>query len=122
MEIMMTSQTRLLGAALLFALASLPVSAGGPVTPVEEPMIAPIADVQDWQGLHFGIAASRPNGDNFFAERGESAASNPDDFSGTFPTVSAGYDWQRGNLVYGVALAISSGEITANPTTSVNFF
>jgi outer membrane immunogenic protein len=71
----------------------------------------------DWQGLHFGIAAARPSGDNFWAERSLGAESAPGDWSGSLPTLSAGYDFQRGKLVYGVTLAVSGGDMTANPVS-----
>ena len=39
----------------------------------------------------------------------------PDDWSGNLSTLSLGYDWQRGKLVYGVTLAVSNGDLVAMP-------
>lgn len=111
----------LLATAFAAALVVQPVFAGGPVTTPDEPPVAVDVAAQDWSGLHFGIAAARPNGSNFWAERSVPAQSAAGDFSGTLSTVSAGYDWQRGNLVYGVALSISGGDIVANPVSGGGF-
>ncbi len=111
----------LLAATFAAALFVQPVFAGGPVATADEPPVAADVVTPDWSGLHFGLAAARPNGDNAWAERGVGAASAAGDWSGTVPTLSLGYDWQRGKLVYGVALALSGGDITANPTSGGAF-
>lgn len=112
----------LLAATIAAALVVQPVLAGGPVATADEPPVAADVAASDWSGLHFGLAAARPNGDNAWAERGSGGVSTAGDWSGTLPTLSLGYDWQRGKLVYGVALALSGGDITANPTASASFF
>lgn len=117
----MTMKTTLLAASLAATLAVQPVLAGGPVAAADEPSVAADAVTPDWSGLHLGLAAARPNGDNAWAERGAGVQSDPGDFSGTLPTLSAGYDWQRGNLVYGVTLSISGGDISANPVSGGGF-
>jgi outer membrane immunogenic protein len=117
----MTAKIRLLTATLFAIAGSLPVMAGGPIAIAEEPTVAAEAEVQDWKGLHFGLVAAKPYGESFWAERRFSAQSTPDDFSGTLPTLSAGYDWQRGKLVYGVTLGVSTGEMTAQPTNGSGF-
>lgn len=111
----------LLAAAIASTLALQPALAGGPVATSEEPPVAAAVTEADWNGLHFGLAAARPNGDNAWAERSVGAVSAAGDWSGTLPTLSLGYDWQRGKLVYGVTLAVSGGETTANPTTGGGF-
>jgi len=107
--------------ATLLATTCLPAFAAGPEAIVEESSIAALPEAQSWQGLHFGIAASIPNGDNFWGERGSSRESSADDYSGTLPTISAGHDWQNGGLVYGVKLFVSGGDLTAEPFDSAEF-
>jgi outer membrane immunogenic protein len=102
-------------------MGALPAFAGGPTVTVDEPAAAVAEVVQDWKGLHFGLAAARPNGENFWVDGSTSLGSEPGDFSGSLPTVSAGYDWQRGQLVYGVTLTVSGGDVTAEPATTVSF-
>ena len=73
----------------------------------------------DWSGFHLGLGSMRGDGENFWAERGIPAASFAADLSGNLTTLSAGYDWQHGNMVFGVSLAMSSGEVVANVTSGV---
>jgi outer membrane immunogenic protein len=115
------AKTALIAAAFCATLNASPTFAGGPVAVADEAPVAVSPVMADWSGLHFGIAASRPNGDNAWAERGAGAVSVAGDWSGTLPTLSLGYDWQRGSLVYGVTLARSGGNLTANPTTGSGF-
>ena len=110
----MIMHSKLLTAAFALALGTIPALAGGPTLAAGEP--APADAVSDWQGLHFGISAARPNGDNFWVtgfEYDDDTA--PADWSGNLSTLSLGYDWQRGKLVYGVTLAVSSGDLVAEP-------
>ena len=115
----MIMHSKLLTAAFALALGTIPALAGGPTLAAGEP--APADAVSDWQGLHFGISTARPNGDNFWAERGIPSETAAGDWSGTLPTFSLGYDWQRGKLVFGVTLAVSSGDLMAEPTTGGGF-
>ncbi len=106
------------------ALQPLPLPVGPTVVVEETPLteaMAPAVTVADWQGLHFGIAAGRPTGDNFWAAPGVGAESTPGDWSGTMTSLSAGYDWQRGRLIYGLTLAVSGNGIDASPTYSETF-
>ena len=113
------------GTVLSITSLTAPALAGGPTVVVEETPLtdamAPAVTVADWQGLHFGIAAGRPTGDNFWAAPGVGAESTPGDWSGTMTSLSAGYDWQRGRLIYGLTLAVSGNGIDASPTYSETF-
>lgn len=109
-------------AVALSALAVFPAAAGGPTTmTAEQPVVSAPAVAVDWQGLHFGIAAQRPSGDNFWAERSIPVASAAGNWAGTTPSLSLGYDLQRGKMVYGMVLSISSGDFQAIPTTGGGF-
>lgn len=114
-------KSTLLATSLAATLVLQPAFAGGPVATADEPPVAADVATVDWSGLHFGLSAARPNGDNAWAERSVGAVSAAGDWSGTMPTLSLGYDWQRGKLVYGVALGLSGGDITANPSTGGGF-
>lgn len=90
--------------------------AGGPVEGVEEPPVglAPLAD-RDWQGFYVGLSLGKPTGDNVFGRSDLDIWSTPADWSGTPAALKAGHDWQRGRLVYGLALDLYLGKIS-NPT------
>ena len=100
------------------AVSGLPAAAGGPVLVVEEaPVAAPAPAVPDWQGPYVGFAIGKPTGDNVFGRSDLDIWSTPTDWSGRPASLKAGYDWQRGRLVFGVALDVYFGEIS-NPTTN----
>lgn len=95
--------------------------AGGPIVVADDAPVAAAPEAIDWSGLRLGIAFGKPSGENFWAERGVPVESNAGDWSGTMPSVSVGYDWQRGNLVYGAVLSVHGGDMSANPTTGNGF-
>lgn len=117
--------SRLLAPTLLVALAcaTAPAQAGGPASIADEAPIEPtlVAEAEDWTGLHFGVAIAKPFGDNTYAERSVPAESAAGDWSGNLPTLSLGHDWQRGGLVYGVAISVAGGDMTAVPSTGGGF-
>ena len=106
-------------ASLVLAMTALPCAAGGSVEPVADD--APPHAVADWSGAYLGLSLSRGGGDSFWAERGANADSTPGDWSGTLPGLSGGYDWQRGNLVFGVGLNYSAGKLSQISTGSAQF-
>lgn len=115
--------SRLLAPTLLVALtcATAPARAGGPASIPGEAPVEPTLASEDWTGLHFGIAIAKPRGDNAYGERSGPVESIPGDWSGNLPTLSLGHDWQRGGLVYGVALSVAGGDTSAVPTPSGGF-
>lgn len=73
-----------------------------------EPMMAPMAEAApapfDWSGFYVGLSAGKTTGDNTYLDGGspyESADLDGQSFGGF-----AGYNFQRGNLVYGLELAL----------------
>lgn len=113
--------SRMLATVASAALIAGVAHAGGPTVVADDAPVAAAPEAIDWSGLRLGIAFSKPTGDNFWAERSLSAESSADDWSGTMPSVSVGYDWQHGNLVYGAVLSVHGGDMNANPTTGSIF-
>lgn len=76
-----------------------------------EPMVAPVAVVApapyDWSGFYVGLSAGRASGD--FTYYGEGYGSDPFDLEdGDSLGGFAGYNFQRGNWVYGLELAMQN--------------
>ena len=117
----MKMKTTLLAATLAATLAVQPVLAGGPVATADEPPVAGDVVTPDWSGPYVGISLSFPTGDNTFTERGVDAEATPGDWEGTSYALTGGYDWQRNNLIYGVALDLGFGSIDASGTTSTEY-
>jgi outer membrane immunogenic protein len=112
----MNRLTALLGVTLGLAATGLPAWAGGPVLVIDEAFAgAAAAPVRDWQGPYLGIAIGKPTGDNVFGRSDLDIWSTPADWSGTPTSVKAGYDWQRGRMVFGVVIEATVGDIS-NPT------
>ncbi len=107
--------------ALVAGLLATPAIAGGPViVPVEpEPVPAApmMAEAYDWTGVYVGLFGTSVSGTNTWVDNSPSTA-NPGDWSGTLPGVELGYDWQRGHLVLGLGLAVTSGNFDATGTTN----
>lgn len=96
--------------------------AGGPTSPEPEAEIAPAAalpvDAQ-WTGFYLGLGGTRADGENNWSERGGPSTASSGDLTGTLTTFSAGHDWQRGNLVFGVGISASTGDARADVTSGV---
>lgn len=106
---------------LVAGLALSPAWAGGPAIVEAEPLPEmPVSAGADWQGLRFGLAAAIPSGDNRHNTI-SGGGTTPGDWSGTTPVLSVGYDWQRGNLVYGAVFSLSAGEIDAVSVSTGSF-
>ncbi len=119
----MFKSTLLSSAALLVAMSST-AFAGGYVAPVvAQPVIVPVVQVHDWSGAYAGLKFGKSSGDwewNSGAEFGPIDSANA---YGGF----AGYNMQRGNLVYGVEAGVTKSDVTVvapGPTTfdADNFF
>ena len=100
---------------VLGLIAALPCLAGGPIVLAADPPPVVTASARDWQGAYVGLGLGKPTGDNTFGRSDLDIWSAPADWSGTPLSLRVGYDWQRGRLVYGVALDLAFGELT-NPT------
>lgn len=112
--------TPLAGAALALTALTTAALAGGPTTAVEETPVAaaPAPAAADWSGFYTGLAFAKPFGDNFWAG-GILGDTTTEDWGGSMTTLSVGRDWQRGNLVYGLALSYGAGEYIAHPETDL---
>lgn len=114
-------------ASCLVALLSTSTLAGGPTATVDEtPVIAaaPAAEGPDWNGFRIGLSAAMPSGDvvwhtDTFNGGGDS---NPADWSGTQGRIALGYDIQRGRMVYGVEIAQTSGDMSADIGSDNTYF
>lgn len=104
-------------AALVFSFA-LSASAGGlapaEVEPAVVPAAAPPVPVTDWSGFYGGLSYAQGRGSdtyfvNGFYDKG------PLDLEGGVPGLFAGYNFQRGRLVFGGELAASFGKIEGVP-------
>lgn len=99
------------GAVSALALVSMmPASAAlasGPVTVAPEQIIvAPAPPVLSWAGFYGGISASRVSGG--IDQNTAAPANTPDMISDTAFGAFVGYNWQRGNFVYGGELSYIS--------------
>lgn len=103
----------LLGA--LLAEGSGPVLAGGPVTVADEAPPAVAIDLPDWQGFYLGLSLAKPTGENVFGRSDLDIWSRPSDWTGSLSSYKAGYDWQRGRMVFGVAMDVYSSDISNPP-------
>jgi outer membrane immunogenic protein len=100
----------LLGSAVSTLLAA-PVLAGGFAAEIIEPPPPPpppMAAAPDWSGSHVGVTLGYGSGSY---EQGTSDGDiGPEvDVDGGMYGLAFGYDWQRGNRVFGLELAASSG-------------
>lgn len=95
--------------------------ASGPIAPIE-PYVPPVVPTTyDWSGAYVGLRVGVPTGENFWAERGVGAAAIPGTWSGTPYGLTAGYDRQHGNYVFGAAIDYTGGTLSAQSTTSGTF-
>lgn len=72
-----------------------------------------------WSGYHFGFALGTPSGDNTWRIQNTSLALLPRDWTRSMPTLSAGRDWQKDQLVYGLTASASGGEFFAQPASAI---
>ena len=104
-------QRPLLGAALV-ALLPIAALAGGPATVEPEPPVTPTAApvaAMDWSGAYAGLAAGTANGDmQYFVY---DAPDTREAVDGSLTGLFAGFNVQRGNMVYGGELAYSKGNV-----------
>lgn len=82
--------------------------AGSMAEALVEPMVAPVEVVApapyDWSGFYAGLSAGKTSGNfEYIFGPGETESY---DLDGRSFGVFAGYNWQRGNLVYGLELAL----------------
>ncbi len=96
--------------------------ASGPIAPPPPPVVLSMPTAYDWTGAYVGLRIGTPTGENNWAERGIGAESTPDTWDGTLYGLSAGYDRQHGDYVFGAAIDYTGGTITANSTDSATFF
>lgn len=105
--------------ALSLALAA-PAFAGS----LEEPEVAPALTqilapppppVQDWTGSYAGLSLSAATSTNNYYEDG-AFSNGPHDLEGNVAGVFGGYNFQRGNLVYGGEIGASFGEVRGLPS------
>ena len=108
------SRTPTLIALALVGLTSAPALAGGPVQTEADPAAA-TTPAWDWSGYHLDLRLGSPLGKGYqelpFYLGG--IVSEGEAWNGTVATLSLGRDWQRGTLVYGAALSLTSGDIGA---------
>lgn len=97
--------------------------ASGPVVPYDPPVpIVPAAPAAyNWTGFHLGLHVGTLLGSNNWAERSVPVSNTPGDWSGTPWGLTAGYDMQRGSLVYGAAFDYTGGSLAATSTTGGGF-
>lgn len=101
-----------LGATLLTPVAAL---AGGPATPVTEPVVVPVAVVTevtpDWSGFYGGLSLGYGN----FSSTGGVA-----DGSGAIGGLLAGYRWDFGNFIAGVEGDYDWSNTDLGPSAKLN--
>lgn len=100
-----------------------PAFAGGPTAAPEETPVAeatPAPTGHDWSGPYLGLAASSPLGSTawYTSTFGGGGYADEGDWENTQGVLSLGYNIQRGQMVYGVELSYSSGDVHAETATS----
>lgn len=88
-------------------------SASGPVIIVDDVLPSPPAP--DWTGFYTGLSANFGGG-HINYHFGGVFANGPWDLGGVMPGIVAGYNHQRGNLVFGFEVAAMAGEFSDNVT------
>lgn len=109
-----------LAALVLVVATSSAALAGGNVVPVEPPVIPPApapAAAYSWAGSYVGLSVARPMGSTAWYSDFLDDFADPGDWDGTPVTLTLGHDWQRGRLVFGLALDGTFGDVTSTTTT-----
>ncbi len=112
-----------LNTATAIALIAAPAAwAGSVAEPEMEPMVAPVAVVPapyDWSGFYAGLSAGKTSGDITYVGEGTETF----DLDGRSFGGFAGYNFQRGSLVYGLELALQDvdAEIETFPDYHFNY-
>lgn len=104
----------------LVAATSTAALAGGNVVPVEPPVIPPAPPAvaaYNWAGSYLGLSVARPMGSTAWYSDFFDAFADPGDWDGTPVTLTLGHDWQRGRMVFGLALDGTFGDLTSTTTT-----
>ena len=102
--------SKFLNTATAIALIAAPAAWAGslsvaPSEPEMAPMVAPVAAPYDWSGFYAGLSAGKTTGD-FDITVTDPPAFSRNDLDGRSFGGFAGYNWQRGSLVYGLELAL----------------
>ena len=91
--------------------------AGGPTAPAVEPVVqAPVIAAVDWRGAYAGGGLSYGS----FSSEPEQGVLP--DAKGTAAALIAGYNWQRGNLVYGIEGKVMFGAIDGSSDCANSFW
>ncbi|WP_372840862.1 outer membrane protein [Phaeovulum sp.] len=110
----MFKTTLLSSAALLVAMSST-AFAGGYVAPVvAQPVMEPVVQVHDWSGAYAGLKIGQSSGDWDWDTSTTGSIDSGNAYGGF-----AGYNVQRGNLVYGVEVGLNQSNVEI--TTPVAF-
>ena len=102
--------SKFLNTATAIALIAAPAAWAGslsvaPSEPEMAPMVAPVDAPFDWSGFYAGLSAGKTTGD-FDITVTDPPAFSRNDLDGRSFGGFAGYNWQRGSLVYGLELAL----------------
>ena len=99
--------SRIVAATAAALLSGTAVFAGGPVEPVDPVVVAPVAPVGiDWTGPYAGVILSYNQGD--YGNGADFPGDGEGDLDGYGGGLVLGYNWQRGNWVYGGELTYSA--------------
>jgi len=103
-------------AVAILALAPTLANAGSYEAPTVAPeIIAPAPVAFDWSGFQLGIAVGRSAGNHdYYTNSGSAVPFATYNVSGPLYGAFAGYNMQRGNMVYGVELAYSAANVQIN--------
>ncbi|SFR37325.1 outer membrane immunogenic protein [Yoonia tamlensis] len=129
MKLQLLKNSLLAGASVLLVQPAFAGSLAEPI--VETAVVAPqAAAVTDWSGAYAGGTLGGVSGSSLFCEDGydDTCEGNPSDRDlpmpapeGTIFGLTAGYNWQRGNLVYGVEADISKASAEGGAESTIDY-
>lgn len=79
-----------------------------PTEPMMEPMAEAAPAPYDWSGFYAGLSAGKASGDFDYTIIGESSPYFSEEIDGKSYGIYGGYNFQNGNFVYGVELALQN--------------
>jgi outer membrane immunogenic protein len=109
--------------AIISAIAPVQAYAGGPATPAAEAEVAvPAASepASAWTGFYAGFGASWQSASDELSKESDGKAVTNMGMQGTAPTIEGGYDFQSGNLVFGVNASYDLGSTSDEFQKSAN--
>jgi outer membrane immunogenic protein len=92
-----------------------------PTEPTMEPMVEVAPAPYDWSGFYAGLSAGKSGGDFSYTDIGSPSPYLTQDLDGMSYGIHGGYNFQNGNFVYGIELALQSVDAEREPYPDSHF-